>query len=606
MKTKDKQLRQRFWFCLLLNVLICVLFALVTAPFYEVNDDYVMTHLVDGSAGYTDPHLVFSNTILGWILVALYSICRIVPWYTLLQYLCICLGFACVTWVIQKRSEKQLRGWLMNVLLWIYFGYECYTRIQFTKTAAIAGVSGMLVLYDALLPAGTDLRDIYRFGVRVKPVKKGSSRYLTTPEKGAEMPAISWLQVAGGIAVALFGSMYRVRQFLPCAVLTSGIGISLLFALRPYQNRIRLRLLGRYAAVMGLVFGVTIGAAALDHVAYQSNEEWGYHRQYNMLRARLLDYYMMDYAPNKEALDAAGIDYTAYKLICGTSVADPETFNIEAMKAMKKMMPEHVYFDKGILRAYFKDLLPSMINIRTFFVFASFFLIWLLSRRHGLADLAGALWSVAAFLALYYYLFANGRYLANRVDTGLWYAMSIVFLWFILIQPEGKYSFVKPILIGTAMFASMVMYEGDGFAPTYRWTQEAKNRKEAQAKQQKRMEKVSEDKDHLYLAMMGTISDSRCSDPFHTLPKDYFSNVIWSGGWETYTARFNRVLEEYDITNPFRALVETDRVYLVAYKSDLELITDYLQRYGKNVSPRKVRSIKKSQGLNVYTFDSTS
>lgn len=597
-----QSLRQKYWFCLLVNMVVCGLFVAIMFPFFEANDDQVIMHLVDGTMGYTDPHLVYQNALLGVILMGLYSVCRFVPWYTLLQYTAICLGFAGVTWVLQKRSEKPARAWVVNVLLWLYFGYDCYTKIQFTKTAAIAGVSGVFVLYDALLPAGTDAWRLYKEGIVLSAVRNGSSRYEETPKAGTVLPKISRLQVAGGLAIAFFGSLYRARQFLPCAVITSGIGISLLFALKPYAKQVRIRLLGRYAAVMGLMFALTIGAFVGDQIYYQMDEEWSYYREYTMLRARLLDYGMPDYDANIDVFNEVGIDRAAYDLLCKWTLADPEVYNIEALRKLAALRPKAELLSKEKFQSFWGDAAAKWHVIRTFFAFVSVFLIWLLSRRHRAADLIGAGWSIVVFLACYYYLYANGRYLLNRVDIGLWYALSLVFVWFIVIQPAGRLAWLKSLLIGTVMFAVMVVDQGDSFKPTYRWTKEAANKQRARTVSQIRMEKVNGDKEHLYLAMMGSISDASCSGPFNALPEGYFSNVIWSGGWETYTARFNHALAEYNITNPFRALLETDRVYLVTYENRLEPVIEYMQRYGKHVQAVKVKSVKKKKGLHVYRF----
>ncbi|MBQ6321586.1 MAG: hypothetical protein IJI24_01815, partial [Lachnospiraceae bacterium] len=83
-----------------LNVCVLIFMATAMRPFWDTNDDPTMANFVNGFRGVTDPHLVFSHLILGYILKFLYSITAAFSWYAVLMYAVIFLSLTSITYVM--------------------------------------------------------------------------------------------------------------------------------------------------------------------------------------------------------------------------------------------------------------------------------------------------------------------------------------------------------------------------------------------------------------------------------------------------------------------------------------------------------------------------
>ncbi|MDD3795597.1 MAG: hypothetical protein PHE06_06460, partial [Lachnospiraceae bacterium] len=238
--------REKVIFALGLNLLVMILFLIFMRPFYEVNDDLMLSGLANGSMALADAHMIFLNYILGLILIPLYRICGAVSWYAILQYLVVFFSFSAVTYVTMRRLKSNVGIWI-SLLMLIFFGYECYIKVQFTKTASVAGIAGIFLIFYAL-----------------------------------EQKKVSFPAYFGGLILACFGVMYRWRQFFACAALMTGIGVFLLLKLREYQKQESLRRFLTYVGGFGVLLGAAIGLIMLDNHMYNTDSAWSYYREYNL------------------------------------------------------------------------------------------------------------------------------------------------------------------------------------------------------------------------------------------------------------------------------------------------------------------------------------
>ena len=172
-----------------MNVLILALMLLVMSPSFESNDDTTMCQMVNGSLGVYDAHIMFQNYLLGLLYKTLYMAACTIPWYAIIQYVVLLTAFSTVTYVILQKMDHYC-GLCVTVILLIFFAYECYFKLQFTKTAGIAGGASVLLLL-----------------------------YAVSREK------VSWKMILFGELFGAVGSMFRYRQFLACGALMAGVGV---------------------------------------------------------------------------------------------------------------------------------------------------------------------------------------------------------------------------------------------------------------------------------------------------------------------------------------------------------------------------------------------
>ena len=205
MKTWIKKNKEKLWFSLVVNLIVLAILLLIYRPAYETNDDIAISTMVNGIKGVHDTHLVFIHRIVGYILAALYGITAEVSWHAVLQYALIFVGLTGVTYVFFNKLKDA--GYIPVVLIFLYyFAYEGYIHPQFTKTAGILTVAGGTLLFWAITQ---------------KRIQKGS--------------------FICGVLLALFGSFYRINQFMCIIGLLTAIGIVFLAQLKEFNKKDRVK-----------------------------------------------------------------------------------------------------------------------------------------------------------------------------------------------------------------------------------------------------------------------------------------------------------------------------------------------------------------------------
>ncbi|MCR4774878.1 MAG: hypothetical protein K5869_00725 [Saccharofermentans sp.] len=132
----------------LLNLAAFLLCTVCFDAKYEVSDDYITDAVLSGAfgTGY-EPQLLFSNVILGYFLVFLYSLIPAVSFYFVLLLLLDFLTATAVLYLLFKKKVNTITICLACIFLF-YYSKDLYVVIQFTKASTIAGIAGgLLILY---------------------------------------------------------------------------------------------------------------------------------------------------------------------------------------------------------------------------------------------------------------------------------------------------------------------------------------------------------------------------------------------------------------------------------------------------------------------------
>ena len=531
-RTYLKQKYRKISVALISNLLILGAMAAFMRPSFETNDDIVFAELGSGLRGVKDAHLVFQNYGLGMIYRLLYGVTGRLPWYTIVQYMILFAAFTVVTYVLISRLG-EISGLCLFVILACGFGYEGYIHLQFTKTAGIAAAAAVFLLL-----------------------------YLLEQEK------YSWWGIAGGILLAVIAYMYREDQFWASCGLMAGAGLLFLFDLRKYRNK-KLRRLGICVLTFGVLLLSVFGVDRWDSSKYRS-AEWKEYQEFNQLRSELLDYGFPDYDSNQEIYEELGISREAYELYKSWNFNDTEKFDTEVMKKLvdlKQKRPLTIRTVTAFLRRFPSDLL----RMPMFYFFAVFAVLWLLCGKKDVCSVISVLAECLLLVAVYFYLYYQGRYMVNRVDVGLWFSACLVMLW-IFSSGEVRYMNTK-----VSVLLCMICVVLGQFMMYKDWRLATSSIPEARVSQRAVLETIGTDKEHTYLAKSVMLSEIVCYGPFDRMPENLLDNVYWFGGWECRTPGYTRAMEVRGIINPYRDVVNNENVYLVDDNIDLTL--KYIRQY---------------------------
>lgn len=531
-RTYLKQKYRKISVPLISNFLILGAMAAFMRPSFETNDDIVFAELGSGLRGVKDAHLVFQNYGLGMIYRLLYGATGRLPWYTIVQYMILFAAFTVVTYVLISRLG-EISGLCLFVILACGFGYEGYIHLQFTKTAGIAAAAAVFLLL-----------------------------YLLEQEK------YSWWGIAGGILLAVIAYMYREDQFWASCGLMAGAGLLFLFDLRKYRNK-KLRRLGICVLTFGVLLLSVFGVDRWDSSKYRS-AEWKEYQEFNQLRSELLDYGFPDYDSNQEIYEELGISREAYELYKSWNFNDTEKFDTEVMKKLvnlKQKRPLTIRTVTAFLRRFPSDLL----RMPMFYFFAVFAVLWLLCGKKDIFSVISVLAECLLLVAVYFYLYYQGRYMVNRVDVGLWFSACLVMLW-IFSSGEVRYMNTK-----VSVLLCMICVVLGQFMMYKDWRLATSSIPEARVSQRAVLETIGTDKEHTYLAKSGVLSEIVCYGPFDRMPENLLDNVYWFGGWECRTPGYTGAMEVHGIINPYRDVVNNENIYLVDDNIDLTL--KYIRQY---------------------------
>ena len=531
-RTYLKQKYRKISVALISNLLILGAMVAFMRPSFETNDDIVFAELGSGLRGVKDAHLVFQNYGLGMIYRLLYGVTGRLPWYTIVQYMILFAAFTVVTYVLISRLG-EISGLCLFVILACGFGYEGYIHLQFTKTAGIAAAAAVFLLL-----------------------------YLLEQEK------YSWWGIAGGILLAVIAYMYREDQFWASCGLMAGAGLLFLFDLRKYRNK-KLRRLGICVLTFGVLLLSVFGVDRWDSSKYRS-AEWKEYQEFNQLRSELLDYGFPDYDSNQEIYEELGISREAYELYKSWNFNDTEKFDTEVMKKLvdlKQKRPLTIRTVTAFLRRFPSDLL----RMPMFYFFAVFAVLWLLCGKKDVCSVISVLAECLLLVAVYFYLYYQGRYMVNRVDVGLWFSACLVMLW---IFSSGE---VRHMNTKVSVLLCMICVVLGQFMMYKDWRLATSSIPEARVSQRAVLETIGTDKEHTYLAKSGMLSEIVCYGPFDRMPENLLDNVYWFGGWECRTPGYTRAMEVHGIINPYRDVVNNENIYLVDDNIDLTL--KYIRQY---------------------------
>lgn len=551
------RLEQRRGAAWLAALLLCAGFlglTLLLVPVgYESNDDLTLAAFVDGQMAQRTAHIPYLNIALGALLKLVYGVLgRGAVWQLYGQYLLMLLGFAALGAVFNRRLGIP-GGSLALLMLLLFFGVDAFTRVNYTKTAAVCTVGGTLLVLRA--------------------AESDASR----AEKSA------------GVALALFGFLLRAAEFLPCFGITAALALGWLVRLlreRPGAKE-GLRRLLRYAAPFACVLLLAGLFHAVNEAAW-AGEPWaGYHR-FDAIRVAYSDYGRPAYEEMPDAYDALGLSETDVRMLYEGNYFDPEVFSADVMEAVSRARDARFPRPSaGELLGLFLDrAIPGFFVNLPVYGLLLMLALWLCAGRHETEDWLALLASAGLGGLSYLYLIWRGRYLIDRVDLGLLLALAAG-LGFLLDRERLKSErALAALLLALALSVSWFLNR-----PQEREREDFSAGRAA-------VERLMADTEHVYLAKLDTVSD-RIYSPFEPWAPGYWDRIVLLGGFDCLHPTVMANLARYGVANPYRDCIDNDRVYLI--EDDVELTLRYLrEHYEPEAEAVPVEPLSAETGLRIY------
>lgn len=547
---------------LLLNLLFLLLLFACYTPGYEENDDFWMSRFVDGQLAEKTAFIPFVNIAQGLLL----KLCYVLggdqlPWYTLCQYALMLFGFSAVTWVLLRRF-RLLPALTMTAIILLSSGMDAYLTLNFSKTAAIATVGGLSLMLFAL-EGGDKVR--------------------------------RWAALWLGFVLALLGFLWRYEVFFTVAAIMSPVGLAGMLELlsRTAEAGGKLRQAWRYVRPFLLLL-LTVGLLYGVDTLVWSRGEYGEFTQYNMSRSMLMDFGTPPkHEQAEEFYRSMDMDENAVSLLRSWNFYDTEKFSQENLKKitahrdriLQKRSPSQCFL------ALLTECIPSFYATPAFAAAGLTLLLWLLCGCRGWRKLLGAGLALGFFCLIYMAMIYLNRCLINRVDMGLFLAVAMAFCFLM----DGKKLERRKIACGLVLLLALLL--GSWAFPErclLRGSYSVQDRSGEKAAR----EVLLADEEHLYLCKMNAIAEGLYG-PLETAPAGFGDRVVKLGGWSVKHPSISRVLERYDIQNPYPDMIGNEQVLLI--DKNVEQTLAYLHRYyDPEAWAEPVEPLSTQTGLKVY------
>ena len=189
----------------------------------------------------------------------------------------------------------------------------------------------------------------------------------------------------------------------------------------------------------------------------------------------------------------------------------------------------------------------------------------------------------------------SDRYLANRVDIGLFLAMAAALgLW----MDEDRLRSEKLLLTAVLLLSLFVTWRANRSRCLY----DSHNLIEDKSAEKAAVARLLEDDDRLYLVKIWAI-DHVLYTPLETPPALFSEKLLLLGGWSMGHPEIERILGDWQLENPFPDLVDREDVYLIDH--DIKRTITYLRTfYYPKASAELIQPLSKETGLKIYRVKS--
>lgn len=562
-----EQWNQKAWPRILLALALNAAFLFVMlhffAPMWETNDDLFISKFFDGQMAHKTMYAPFINICLAWLMKTVYTVLGDgFNWYSAAQYLLLYLGFSAVTWVLLRRYRLG-PALAMTAVLFGAFGTDCYLSMNFSKPAAVGTVGGMALMLQA--------------------VQNGSDRTQKVP-------------LILGFILALCGYVWRFEEFGVCAVLMACGVLAALIEIGTENRNISLGdRMKKYLACIAPFALLAVCAAGLfvfDLAVWKRPEAGGF-MEFNNTRSSFIDFQTPEYYEMPEVYDSVGMDENFVYLMKKWSFYDTERFNQENLEtliaARDELIPRRTPGE--CLGVFLNQCLMCFTLDRPFAGFVLLLAVWLACGKRRAGNWVSLGCMACLFGVIYLAMIYADRFLANRVDIGLFLAMAVVLSFELDTEKLKAESLLLTAVLLLSLFISYRMNRAYCYLDRHNTIEDKSDEKAA-------ITRVLEDDEHLYLTKIWAI-DHQLYTPLETPPEGFSDKLLLIGGWSMGHPEIEAILDKWDIENPYHDLVNRDDIRLIDH--DIDRTLAFLRdAYYPDAEAELIEPLSGETGLMIY------
>lgn len=552
---------------LIMNIAAFFLIIYVMHPVYESNDDVTLAMIAENAEGTTKGIMLFVNIVYARLLQFLYSVTRAVKWYVWLQLGGIFVSLTSITYMLYRKLNYFF-GTLVNVIMLIFLSYNTYYKFQFTRTAGVCAVAGLMLVFFAL------------------EKKNGIAKYL---------------ELIVAFVLVLYSSFVRFDSLATVAIGLSVIGLVKVIEFLKAKD---FKHIIEYVLVFAIIFSAPLACYVYNNHFYNTGD-MQYYTQYNKVRSQLFDLGFPDYNKNKALYKSMGIskkDLKYYK----TWNIDTEVLTFENMKKLAEAKPAKITGVRSVLSLAKNSVIAIYSNeFFALFVVACFVSLFLNKNRKSFVAL-----QVLALFLIQFYLTYIGRTGLSRVNFSIYAGLIISQMYYwdikkVKIKWPKKEAIVKGLAISLAAFAINLAPLNSVNVPTLETfhvnaqdnIKEAKNTKKAR----KFFNMLGENKEKLYVtAIDNSHFSTGVSLPFfYVCDENANDNIYCIGGWNRVLPVSEEKIAKFNIKNIYRDSINNPDVMFVLGDSVAKIEAYINRNYNKSA---KFYVIKKVDKQNIYTL----
>ncbi len=537
MREKEKGLLKNVRIKYLVTYFICFLLPFLVLLFYRceflINDDFYMMLIARGDFGDKSQYLIFINIIIGYILKGLYFLVPDMNWYVFLQLGIIIVCFWIITAFIFQ-NFKWKYACVIKLIMFICFEFSYYTELQFNKTAGAACITGFLLIYHASKKQ-KNKKLFYVLGVLLLVVG-GAYRegvFKQTALFGVGMVAWEMFDVLiesrGEKLVCLIKQAWlklvKLKGYIICALLSTAIIYTLTF-------------INNYIYLHG---------------------EFSDYKQFRVSVTAITDYYIPDWSLSEEEYLSKGISEEEYIFVKNYLLSDTEVFDAEKLETIASMGESldksEVFLNeiKNVIKSTFADS-----SLKIYYVVVLIMGLTAIMTGRGRTKIR-VLFQMMIFAGciLFYCFIGRTRV---YIEIGMALAAFVTIIEALSQDESGEdfegnlvYVIVLSVFIvfggvgfnrGNLAYREMMCARGGYFTELYSY--------------------MKDNEQNFYLLSTNdTTYEYYSFSLFFQSGAEFTPNRYRLGDWMVRTPFTEQVLEQYEIENPIRSLIDKDNVYLV-------------------------------------------
>ena len=552
---------------ILLNLVYLAINLLLYDPVWHPDDYYIAADLYGVYTGTYNSNPIYTTALYGNLLAFFMNLCGSMPWYTILSYIWVFMSLCLVSYVVLSHNRTKISWLIVNIIV-LYFSFEGYMCMQWTKTSAIAMGAGLFAF--------------------VFPMKK----------RWVRVPAIMLFLIGGLIRTE------NVRMAIGAFGLTCGL-LFLFYILKGNFDLAKISFLNA-VKVLVLYLGFNLLVSTSSSMLVEKSEELDIFNQWSGHRVNAQDYGIPSYAENKDIYDKYNIIEEELDFIhnWGFDVYNFELY--EKVSLAKAEINQQAISQVGgsKVAAFFKTAFDSLHTFPISFLKMDVFYCYIIlvvvllfysKNKDGLYFVG---FTFVLLWALNVYLYISGRYLMHRVDVGVIFNICLILLYLFMHQTSD---FVEKSIDNKILFLILLFLI---VTPARNFYDDRDRVSQEDIANNKIFYANTVEDEHFYLFVNTRNSNDRKSYGFdiYDIPQKGLQKNTF--GLIMAPPNVQSVIESLGVEDPYLDIIDGTDMYLVTGENDtmLQEVIKYIEKKsGKSVN---AVCVKKFLGKSLYRVNS--